>query len=453
MRRLLYRGLRLTSAVDHGLRERLTPAGWLAVGLGGAAAAAGLDTGQTVTYRAFTFLAALLLLSWLASLVLRARLPRLEARRELPRYATAGERCDYRVVLVNRGARGLADAMLRERFRDPRPAYEEWRRTREPGEERRNRWDRGTGYFRWRWLIDKRVPRDAEGDEIDALEPGERRELRLSFTPRRRGRIEFAGLTVARRDPLGLVQGLGRLPLPARLVALPRRYRLPQVVLPGRRKYQPGGVALAASVGDSEEFLALRDYRPGDPLQRVHWKSLARTGRPVVKEYQDEFFERHALVLDTAGSAGEDAAFEDAVALAASFVYTIDTQECLLDLLFVGGEDPDRGSEVRAYTAGRGQMQATHMLEALAAVAPSGADAFPALARAVLARRASLSSVILILLGWDEERRRLADSLRAGGASVRALLVGAPGAGPADAPPWLVRLHPGSIEAGLAAIR
>jgi hypothetical protein len=55
----------------------------------------------------------------------------------------------------------------------------------------------------------------------------------------------------------------------------------------------------------------------------------------VVKEYQDEFFERHALVLDTGTRRGEDAAFEDAVALAASFVYTIDTQECLLDLLFV----------------------------------------------------------------------------------------------------------------------
>ena len=45
--------------------------------------------------------------------------------------------------------------------------------------------------------------------------------------------------------------------------------------------------------------MSLRDYRPGDPLQRIHWKSFARTGDPVVREYQDEFFERHALILDT----------------------------------------------------------------------------------------------------------------------------------------------------------
>jgi uncharacterized protein (DUF58 family) len=340
-----------------------------------------------------------------------------------------------------------------ERFRDPRPGYDEWKRTREPGEERRNWWDRSVGYFRWRWLIERHLPRDAATGEIPALAPGERQELRLSFTPRRRGRIEMAGLTVGRTDALGLVRGLARLPLAARLVALPRRYRLPEVALPGKRKFQQGGVSLSNSIGDSEEFLALRDYRPGDPMQRVHWKSYARTGRPVVKEYQDEFFERHALVLDTGGLHGEDAAFEDAVAIAASFVYTIDTNECLLDLLFVGHGAGDVQHGIRAYTAGRGQMQSEHMLEALSAVAPSEPGAFANLARAVIGRRDSLSSVILILLAWDEERRKLAAALQASGAEVRALLVCARTARPSDAPAWVTVLHPGEIEEGLAAMR
>ena len=454
MRRFIYRSLRLASMVDHWLRERLTHAGWLALGMAGAAAAAGLDTNQTVTYRAFTFLLALLALSWLASLVFaRFFYPRLEARRELPRYATAGERCDYRVVLVNRGARALSGASVQERFRDPRPGFEEWRRAREPGEERRNWWDRTVGYFRWRWLIERRVPRDAAPGALEALAPGERRELRLAFTPRRRGRIEMAGLTVGRPDPLGLVRGLAPLPLAARLIALPRRYRLPEIVLPGRRKFQPGGVSLAASIGDSEEFLALRDYRAGDPLQRVHWKSYARTGKPVVKDYQDEFFERHALVLDTGSARGEDAAFEDAVALAASFVYTIDTHECLLDLLFVGGAGRAEDPGVRAYTAGRGQMQAEHMLEVLAAVSPSEVPAFASLSRAIAGRRESLSSVILILLAWDEARRKLAAALQGSGANLRALLVCAKDSRPHDVPGWVAVLHPGEIEKGLAGLR
>ena len=263
----------------------------------------------------------------------------------------------------------------------------------------------------------------------------------------------MAGLTVGRPDALGLVRGLQRMPLAARLIALPKRYRLPEMVLPGRRKFQPGGVSLAASIGDSEEFLALRDYRPGDPLQRVHWKSYARTGKPVVKDYQDEFFERHALVLDTGSMKGEDAAFEDAVALAASFVYTIDTHECLLDLLFVedGATGAPRG--VLAYTAGRGQLQSEHMLEVLAAVSPIDPAAFSSLARSVAGRRDSLSSVILILLAWDEERRKLAAALQGSGASVRALLVCAKDGEPGDLPGWVAVLRPGEIEKGLAGLR
>ena len=442
MRRAIYLSLRAASALDHWLRERLTRAGWLALGAGGAAAAAGIDLNQTVTAQAFTFLAALLLLAFGASFLFRARL---EARRELPRYATAGERFAYRVTVLNRGASPLAGAALAERFRDPRPAYAEWRAAREPGEERRNWWDRTVGYFRWRWLIERRVPETEDAVEVPDLPPGASLTLKLAFTPRRRGRIELAGLRVSRTEPLGLVRGLARVPLEARVIALPRRYRLPALVLPGKRKFQPGGVSLASSVGDSEEFLSLRDYRPGDPLHRVHWKSFARTGKPIVKEFQDEFYERHALVLDTGSAAGEDAAFEEAVALAASFVYTIDTQECLLDLLLVGGE-------VRTYTAGRGQLHAEHMLEVLAAVGPSAPGDFEALARAALSRRSSLSSIIVVLLGWDEPRRRFVAAARGLGIDVRALLVCPAREAPADAA-GLVVLHPGEIERGLAGLR
>ena len=56
---------------------------------------------------------------------------------------------------------------------------------------------------------------------------------------------------------------------------------------------------MASSVGESEEFVSLRDYRRGDPMRHIHWKSWAKTGKPIVKEFQDEFFVRHALILDT----------------------------------------------------------------------------------------------------------------------------------------------------------
>jgi uncharacterized protein (DUF58 family) len=440
VRRVLYVMLRAFSALDHWLRQRLTPAGWLALGASAAAAAAGLDTTQNASYQAGALGGALLVLAWATSLLFRARI---EARRELPRYATAGEAFSYAVAVTNRGAHPIRGALLRERVADPRPGFQAWRRAREPGEARRNWFDRHMGYFRWRWLIDRRTPEAMEETPLPELAPGAARTVRLSLTPRRRGRIELAGLRVGRTDPLGLVRGLVRLPLAAHIIALPRRYRLPALALPGRRKHQRGGLSFVSSVGDSEEFLALREYRPGDPLQHIHWKSFARVGRPIVKEFQDEFFERHALVLDTAAPDGEDAAFEDAVAVAASFVHTIDTQECLLDLLFVGGE-------VRQYSAGRGQLHAEHMLEVLAGVGPSAPGEFEALARHVLQSRAALASCILVLVTWDDARRTLAETLAATGIEVRAILVCASGREPRNPPAWLAVARPGAVEPALA---
>ncbi|HSH08096.1 MAG TPA: DUF58 domain-containing protein [Burkholderiales bacterium] len=441
--RFVYFGLRFFSAIDHLLRQRLTPVGWVVFVGAGVAAVAGIDTSQTTTYQLFTLFTALLGLALAGSAFFGARAT---LERELPRYLTAGEPCVYRVTLTNRSRRRLAGASLEEYFPDPRPGYAEWRRTREPGEAQRNWFDREMGYFRWRWAIERRVPRTQVAAPLPTIAPGGRTTVRLTLEPRRRGRIELAGLTLARPDPLGLVRSLHRTPLPARVIALPRRYRLPALVLPGARKFQQGGVSLATSVGDSEEFVALRDYRPGDPLQRIHWKSFARSGKPIVKEYQDEFFERHALVLDTGRGAGEDAVFEDAVALAASFVYTIDTQECLLDLLFVAGD-------VHQYTAGRGQLQADHMLEILAGVAPASPDAFDALAGAVLAQRARLSSCILVLVEWDTARAALLRTLRGCGMEVRVLLVCAEDAMPQDLPSGVLALHPGRMEEGLTRLR
>src|SRR2546430_6820801 len=114
-------------------------------------------------------------------------------------------------------------------------------------------------------------------------------------------------------------------------------------------------------------------------LRRVHWRSAARVGRPVVKEYQDEFFVRHALVLDTFAERAESDVFEEAVSVAASLACSIQTQDSLLDLLFVG-------PETYCFTAGRGLGHTDRMLEVLAGVRPCRDRPFHALHRAVLER-------------------------------------------------------------------
>lgn len=421
--------------LDRAVRDRLTGAGKLAAVTAFMAAVVGLDTHQSLASQVFALLAAMLALSFLLSLAFR---PRALVRRSLPRFATAGEELSYRISVGNQDARPLADVQVRERFANVRPTFDEFRRARDPGDAQRNWVDRKGGYFRWRHLLERRLPERSQGGHLSLMPTGSRSEVRASLVPRRRGVLSFAGIDLVRPEVFGLAYGRKRLPLADKLVVLPKRYRLPKVLLPAQRLLQPGGHALASSIGDSEEFLSLREYRPGDSLKRVHWKSFARMGEPVVKEYETEFFERHALVLDT-GAPSETDAFEEAVSIAASFIYTIDTQECLLDLVFVAGEP-------ECHTAGRGEASNVHLLEVLAGLGPSKPAQFDELAREVTAMRGTLSSAIFVLLAWDEPRMQLVSALSMSGLGVRVLLVTE--TPPADSE-GLIVLQPGEIEAGL----
>jgi len=414
MRRLLFRAFGLTFLAERWIRRRFTTAGLLALGATATAAVVGLDTNRNLAYQAFTFLAALLAVAMAASLSFRGRF---SVRRLVPRFATVGEPLAYRIVIRNETARVQAGLTLMDETADPRPAFEELLRAREPGEERRNWFDRTIGYPRWMWLIGRNRRARISEVPVPALSPRGDGEARVEIVPLRRGPLRLVAVTLGRSDPLGLFRARVTVPAPQSVLVLPRRYPVAALALPGPRKYQQGGVALAASVGDSEEFVALRDYRPGDPVRRIHWKSWARAGRPVVKEFQDEFFVRHALVLDTFAAPEDSARFEEAVSVAASFACAAPTQDALLDLMFVG-------AEAYCFTAGRGLAHTDRMLEILACVEPATGLSFRALRDAVMERHASLSGCICVLLGWDDERRDLVGRLGALGVPALVLVIG-----------------------------
>lgn len=188
----------------------------------------------------------------------------------------------------------------------------------------------------------------------------------------------------------------------------------------------------------------MRDYRPGDPLRKIHWRSWAKTGRPIVKEYQDEFFVRHALALDTFGPEGP--VFEEAVSVAASFAASVATQDSLLDLLFVG-------SKTYCFTAGRGLGSADSLLEVLACVEPCRDKSFNELSHAVLRRGASISGCLCVLLGFDAERRAFVRRLRAAGLPALALVIAGPDTPPFEEEEGVLRVETGRAAEGLAGIK
>jgi uncharacterized protein (DUF58 family) len=442
--RILYHFYRLFSWSRYWATRRFTRAG-LAV-LGGACVATtlALDPENTVGYQAFTLLLGILLAALLFGGGFRAAFA---GERLLPRFGTVGQPFTYRVTVRNLTRKNQTGLTMLENLADVRPTFGQWKELQLDDHK----------YIRPFRLNQRRQGnpfRFAKPNEtaVPPLLPKQSGEVRVELTPLRRGIVRFDGLTLARPDPLGLFRALHNVALPSSVLILPKRYPLPPVALPGALKYQQGGVAMASNVGQSDEFVALREYRRGDPLRHIHWRSWAKVGKPIVKEFEDEFFVRHALILDTFTDRPYTDAFEEAVSVASSFACTVLTQESLLDLLFVE-------RQAYCFTAGRGLAHADQMLEILASVRPCK-ESFAMLDDLVVCHAGIVSGCIFVLLAWDEPRQRLVQKLKTLGLPVLVLVIQPSGKakpldpGPMrDDPERLVALEVGKIEEQLARMK
>lgn len=401
----VYLVYKVFSSIYWGILERYTPVGLFVLVVLFACVIFGITPGRTLntmTYQVFSLVMALLFISFLSSLYFRGRF---QVKRELSPFATVGKPLAYRIVVENRTGKTQENLSLLEKFNDHRPTLEKFCNAGDHTGRGRGFFDQSIGLEQWLYLC--RSNKIAEGKEsfLNSIRVGEKIEVAMQLFPMRRGYLRFEQMLLARPDPLGLSRGFIKIPAEQSLLVLPKTYPAPQVHLPGLRKYNQQGVTMASIVGESEEFVSLREYRPGDPIRDIHWASWAKTGKLIVKQYQEEYFSRHALILDTFIKEMGTELFEETVSVAASFVTNIELGESLLDLMFVG-------TEAYCFTSGRSLGSANQMLEILASVKECQGREFIDLHAKVLERAALLSGCICVFMAWDEPRKALVKSLR-----------------------------------------
>jgi uncharacterized protein (DUF58 family) len=408
--RFVFRQYRNVYRFDNWIKRHFTLTGHIVITFMIAGAVFGVDTRQSTTYQLFVFLLVLLIFSLFASVFNRLRV---SMTRQLPRYGTVGEPLHYSVTLTNLSPRIYDRLSLIEPLAETVPSVAQLQQF--YSSHQQSWFKRGISFAQWlRYLAYQRGGVIAE----IALPALARSPVQVtnSFIPTRRGIIHFAPSYIAKPDLLGLFRRLITVEVAQSCIVLPKRYPIKPLDLAGRRQYQSGGVSLANSVGNSSEFMSLRDYQQGDPLHSIHWKSYAKHGKLIVKDYQDEYFVRRALVLDTFVGTAPREQFEAAVSVAASLATSEQSHEALLDLLFVGLQS-------YCFTAGRGVDQITHLQEILASVQASSDRSFELLQQTVLARLALCSSLLCVLMHWDEARQHFIQQLMAHGLPVAVFLL------------------------------
>jgi uncharacterized protein (DUF58 family) len=228
-----------------------------------------------------------------------------------------------------------------------------------------------------------------------------------------RGEHHLDAFTASALVPIGLAQGRAVISSGCKFLVVPRLASVVRLRTPPGSRYQLGGVAMASKTGQALDLRGVRPYRAGDPVRHLHARSWARAGIPVVREYQEEYFSRIGVVVESA--VPEARKLEAMLSLAAGVVAFLSRGEALIDLLVVG----DRVHEL---TIGRSLGFLDQALDLLACVESERARPEP---EALVARLGEhlgrLSCVIVVAAAWDGGR--LAERIRGSGVGCVTLVV------------------------------
>ena len=245
--------------------------------------------------------------------------------------------------------------------------------------------------------------------------------LPLRLQPVKRGIYTLPELRPHSTFPFNLMRsGSVRHPL-GTLTVIPQFHSLTHIDVPMGMRYQPGGVALSSHVGESPEYIGNRDYVPGESTRRLDFRGWARLARPVVREFQEEYYCRIALILDTwipTRRVPRDGfpQLEAAISLSASIADALSATEHLIDIFAAG-------PELYVFRAGRQLAHFDNVLEILAAVDACRTDPFEMIAPAVSDELASITTAICVFLDWDASREHLARTIVESGCQLKLIIV------------------------------
>lgn len=153
--------------------------------------------------------------------------------------------------------------------------------------------------------------------EVPRLSPKAEHDELFAIPTTARGVLAVGPVSVLRGDPLGLFERSSDRRQAVDLYVHPRTTSLQGLSLGRLRDLE--GLPSTQLARDDVSFHALREYQHGDDLRHVHWKSTARVGDLMMRQYEETRRSHFIVGLSThAGDYAGDAEFELAISAAGS---------------------------------------------------------------------------------------------------------------------------------------
>lgn len=265
---------------------------------------------------------------------------------------------------------------------------------------------------------------------------------RLRLRAAARGCYPLGAATLRAGDLFGFYACMREIP-PAveALIACPRSVPLPELDLPSLRPFGDTASGLRLCE-DSDRPNGVREYRAGDPVKHMDWKTTARRGEPFVRTH-DPSVTHHVVVLLDCDVArvwrwgAEAQILEACVVLAASVIERALARGCRVGLVANGIPAGFRSRAV--VPPGRGPEQWPQLMDALARVQSITLHSLDRYVEAFGARAVPAGATIVHVSGTT--RRDALDHLSALAAHGHRVQMLALGDEPPQAPPKVAVTH------------
>ncbi len=218
-----------------------------------------------------------------------------------------------------------------------------------------------------------------EGQPVDKrcyflkIPEGKSQNTAYRHTISRRGLYRFQGFQVSTKFPFGLFRKSRRSKNASEILVFPSTH---PVSIPAPRSHFLGDNH-SNTVGRRGEFFGLREYRDGDDRRSIHWRSTAREGKLLVREFEDESQRRITLLIDNAlpetRGEVEEQALEDAISFCASLAQAYLDKGYALRLIGRGTLVPFSGGETQVQRV----LKALALLETKTEAEPFSAEIAP----------------------------------------------------------------------------
>ncbi len=255
----------------------------------------GLNTGKSTLYMVFATAVVLMIVDYIS---LIGKKPKLEVKRYLPPFVTKGQDVNYKVAVSGENIKN-SELFYLEIPADPTPDYETFVSTPEPGESKRNRYDRRMGYYRWKWLLGRNLGANFRETLIKGEKINEGIVFKTSFTPLRRGKVRLGGVYICKKGVFQLIKKGRIVDLYDEMTVFPEIYPVKSIkCLRGLTESGNEKTVETQETGLGYELKSLREYNPGDSPRNIHWRASAKTGDLKVKEFHKEVDAGVVLFLD-----------------------------------------------------------------------------------------------------------------------------------------------------------